>query len=82
MNNELCTFEVELLEAMNGTRPAFPWGAAVGAALEVLKGRRLIAPIAGVLTVTDEGRTELKRRAEESNRLLVAAQDVAERFPE
>lgn len=58
--SEPCEFEIELLEAMTGRRPAFPWGAAVGAALEFLKSSGLVARgVDGVYCVTEAGLAKL-----------------------
>jgi hypothetical protein len=51
ITSSLCPYEIEILEECAGLRPAAPWGAAVGAALETLRG-------AGFLTgnrVTEKG---------------------------
>ncbi len=55
---DLVEFERELLQAMAGLRPAFSWGAAVGAALESLCGRRLVECVGGEYRLTDAGRAE------------------------
>lgn len=36
--SDLCEFEIEVLESLADIRPPIPWGAALGAALESLKG--------------------------------------------
>lgn len=54
--HDLDDFELELLRAMAGKRPAFEWGAAVGASLETLKSRRLIEKRDGQYVLTDAGR--------------------------
>lgn len=51
----LCEFEVELLEAMDGLRPAFPWGAAVGQALECLEGSGHVVRSNGRYVLTEKG---------------------------
>lgn len=53
--SELCDFERELLLAMAGKRPALPWGAAVGAALEFLSGAGLVECPAGRYQLTAAG---------------------------
>lgn len=55
--DDLCEWELDILEECAGWRPASPWGAAVGAALEALRGRGLIDRG----TVTDKGLAALKR---------------------
>lgn len=62
MKADLVQFEVELMEAMNGERPAFPWGAAVGAALEALKGFGMVECVRGRYQLTAAGRAELSAR--------------------
>jgi hypothetical protein len=52
---QICEFEREILEAMAGRRPALPWGAAVGAALEYLSGHRLVRQRLGVYEITEAG---------------------------
>lgn len=53
--NDLVDFELDLLRAMCGLHPAFQWGAAVGAALEVLQGRGLVRCTNGRYEPTAEG---------------------------
>ncbi len=49
-------FELELMRAMAGLRPSFPWGAAVGQALECLVGRDLVDCVDGCYRLTAAGR--------------------------
>lgn len=51
----LVDFEEQLLRSMVGLEPAIPWGAAVGAALEVLVGHGLVELVAGVYKPTEKG---------------------------
>lgn len=68
----LVEFEWQLLEAMVGERPAFEWGGWVGAALEVLKGRRLVelvwegSPLVLTYRVTELGKQALDVRKQEN----------------
>ena len=59
---DLCEFEVEVLASLAGAAPPQPWGAALGAALGFLKGRKLVSCTNGLYEITDAGRAELKRR--------------------
>ena len=59
---DLCEFEVDVLASLAGAAPPQPWGAALGAALGVLKGRTLVSRTNGLYAITDAGRAELKRR--------------------
>lgn len=56
MTHDLVDFELELLRAMAGKRPAFEWGAAVGAALEHLVSRRFVEQRGGEYVLTEAGR--------------------------
>lgn len=55
--NDLTDFEREILEELAGLRTPSPWGAAVGAALEALRGFGLVTR-AGI--ITPEGLRYLK----------------------
>ena len=63
MQTELCEFEREMLESMDGKRPAKPWSAAVGAALEFLKGRGLVQLVwtTGSYELTEAGWAAVER---------------------
>lgn len=50
-----CEFELQLLRSMAGLAPPMPWGAAVGAALEFLKGDGLVEQRCGTYSCTDKG---------------------------
>lgn len=56
----LCEFEIEVLRMLDGSRPQIRWGAAVGAALGILKGARLVSLTNGCYAITDEGRKALE----------------------
>lgn len=62
-NEELCEFEWDLLDAMAGKKPALPWGAAVGAALESLCGFKLVQCTAGRYELTDAGCKAVEERS-------------------
>ena len=53
----LCEFELEVLSSFAGQSPAKPWGAAVGQAIEVLRGSRLVDDAGNV---TERGLEVLK----------------------
>ncbi|MES2384488.1 MAG: hypothetical protein V4593_08060 [Pseudomonadota bacterium] len=60
----LCDFEYQVLAMLDGSGPAMPWGAAVGAALGFLKGSGYVALAGGVrYTITERGRAALAARA-------------------
>jgi hypothetical protein len=59
---ELCEYEVNMLRQMAGQIPAQPWGAAVGAVLEILSGQGYIARAKGKYDLTPKGRAELVAR--------------------
>ncbi len=58
---DLCEFEVDVLASLAGVAPPQPWGAALGAALGFLKGRKLVSCTNGLYAITDAGRADLKR---------------------
>lgn len=63
---KLCDFELDVLRMLNGTGPAIPWGAALGAALECLGGSGFIQSTYNEDTrtlhysITDRGRAALE----------------------
>lgn len=52
---DLCEFEFDLLRSMCGLELPKPWGAAVGAALEGLKARKLVECTRMAYSPTAEG---------------------------
>lgn len=56
---KLCDYEVEILRECAGEIPARPWGAAVGAALEALRGNGYVDRTGHV---TAKGRQYLAER--------------------
>jgi hypothetical protein len=59
---ELAEFELEVLQAMAGLIPSQAWGGAVGQALEVLRGHRLIEQQGMMWVASEQGLAELRRR--------------------
>lgn len=54
--DEITEYERDILRALNGEKvPGLAWGAAMGAAIEFLRGRRLVSGYTDI-RITDAGR--------------------------